>query len=77
VPEDLRPPDPPLSDDVVTLRPISEGDVPLMEELHRDPEVVRWEEPEGEFRFPAAEELSYSDEEYAIVKEHAIVKDDL
>ena len=38
----LRPPDPPLTDGVVVLRPWSDGDVPAVAAACRDPEIARW-----------------------------------
>jgi RimJ/RimL family protein N-acetyltransferase len=37
-----RPPDPPLSDGVVTLRPWRDDDVPEIAEACQDPEITRW-----------------------------------
>ena len=39
---DLRPPDPPLGDGVVVLRPFVGDDVPELVEALADPEVSRW-----------------------------------
>lgn len=46
---ELRPPEPDLSDGVITLRPLGVEDVPAVTEACRDPEIVRWttEIPEG------------------------------
>ena len=38
----LQPPDPPLTDGVVTLRPPDEGDLAAIDEGINDPDVVRW-----------------------------------
>lgn len=38
----LQPPDPPLTDGVVTLRPPDEGDLTAIDEGIHDPEVVAW-----------------------------------
>ena len=38
----LAAPDPPLSDGVVTLRPLREDDLPAIERGIADPDVVRW-----------------------------------
>ena len=38
----LRPPDPPLADGVVLLRPWTDGDVSVIAESCRDPEIARW-----------------------------------
>jgi len=38
----FAPPDPPLSDEVVTLRPWREGDAGAVAEACRDAEIVRW-----------------------------------
>ena len=38
----IVPPDPPLSDGVVTLRPFSEDDIPAMVVALQDPEISRW-----------------------------------
>lgn len=38
----MLPPDPPLTDGVVTLRPPVEGDLPALEQAARDPEISRW-----------------------------------
>jgi len=38
----IVPPDPPLSDGVVTLRPFSEDDIPTTVEALKDPEISRW-----------------------------------
>jgi RimJ/RimL family protein N-acetyltransferase len=38
----LRPPDPPLTDGVVLLRPFRSEDVPRIVEACRDPEIPRW-----------------------------------
>ena len=38
----LVPPDPPLSDGVVTLRPMDESDVPAIEQAAGDAEILRW-----------------------------------
>jgi RimJ/RimL family protein N-acetyltransferase len=38
----LSPPDPPLSDGVVTLRPPDERDLDAIDQGIRDPDVVRW-----------------------------------
>src|SRR5881397_2901615 len=38
----LTPPDPPLSDGVVTLRPWREEDAGAVAEACRDPDIVRW-----------------------------------
>ena len=39
---DLRPPDPPLSDGVVSLRPWTLDDVPAIAVACADPEIARW-----------------------------------
>jgi RimJ/RimL family protein N-acetyltransferase len=39
---ELRPPDPPLQDDVVVLRPWQLGDVDAIVASCRDPETIRW-----------------------------------
>ena len=38
----LRPPDPRLADDVVSLRPLAFGDVSAVEAALDDPEITRW-----------------------------------
>ena len=38
----LAPPDPPLSDGVVTLRPWTAGDIPVLAEECREEEIARW-----------------------------------
>jgi RimJ/RimL family protein N-acetyltransferase len=38
----LRPPNPPLADGVVLLRPWTDGDVSAIAEACRDPEITRW-----------------------------------
>jgi RimJ/RimL family protein N-acetyltransferase len=38
----MLPPDPPLTDGVVTLRPPAETDLPVLEQAARDPEIARW-----------------------------------
>lgn len=38
----LRPPDPPLSDGAIELRPWTDADVPAVAEACRDPEIARW-----------------------------------
>jgi RimJ/RimL family protein N-acetyltransferase len=38
----IVPPDPPLSDGVVTLRPFSEDDIPAIVVALKDPEISRW-----------------------------------
>ncbi len=38
----LVPPDPPLSDGVITLRPLDERDLPAIERAASDAEIVRW-----------------------------------
>jgi RimJ/RimL family protein N-acetyltransferase len=38
----LRPPNPPLADGVVVLRPWTDADVPVIAESCRDPEITRW-----------------------------------
>lgn len=44
----LEPPDPPLTDGVVTLRPPDERDTDAIQRAIRDPEVVRWLGPQPE-----------------------------
>src|SRR3954465_12217404 len=39
---DVRPPDPPLTDGVVTLRPWSLDDIPALAAACDDPEIARW-----------------------------------
>ena len=38
----LVPPDPPLSDGVITLRPLDESDLPSIEQAASDAEIRRW-----------------------------------
>jgi RimJ/RimL family protein N-acetyltransferase len=38
----IRPPDPPLSDGVVALRPWTDADIATIAEACRDPEIARW-----------------------------------
>ena len=38
----MEPPDPPLTDGVVTLRPADERDLGAIERGITDPEVIRW-----------------------------------
>jgi len=43
----LRPPDPRLADDVVSLRPLAFGDVSAVEAALDDPEITRWFDNSG------------------------------
>jgi RimJ/RimL family protein N-acetyltransferase len=43
----LRPPDPPLADDVVSLRPLSAKGIATVEAALRDPEICRWFDNRG------------------------------
>src|SRR6266705_1074343 len=43
----LRPPDPRLADDVVSLRPLASGDVSAVEAALDDPEITRWFDNSG------------------------------
>jgi RimJ/RimL family protein N-acetyltransferase len=38
----IEPPDPPLTDGVVTLRAMGPGDLPAVEQAAADPEIIRW-----------------------------------
>jgi RimJ/RimL family protein N-acetyltransferase len=38
----LRPPDPPISDGGITLRPLDERDLPAIERAARDAEILKW-----------------------------------
>lgn len=38
----LRPPEPPLADDTIQLRPPRDADVPAIADACRDPEIARW-----------------------------------
>ena len=38
----IRPPDPPLSDGAIALRPWTDGDVPAVADACRDPEIAHW-----------------------------------
>jgi [ribosomal protein S5]-alanine N-acetyltransferase len=38
----FRPPDPPLTDGIVVLRPFDARDLPALEESSRDPDIRRW-----------------------------------
>jgi RimJ/RimL family protein N-acetyltransferase len=44
---DLRPPDPPLGDVVVSLRPLRTTDVAIVEAALDDPEICRWFDNRG------------------------------
>lgn len=43
----LSPPDPPLADEVVSLRPLASDDLGTVEAALRDPEVTRWFDDAG------------------------------
>jgi hypothetical protein len=43
----LRPPDPRLADDVVSLRPLASGDVSAVDAALDDPEITRWFDNSG------------------------------
>jgi RimJ/RimL family protein N-acetyltransferase len=43
----LRPPDPPLGDGVVSLRPLASRDLAAVEQALRDPEITRWFDERG------------------------------
>jgi RimJ/RimL family protein N-acetyltransferase len=49
----LRPPDPPLSDGVIILRPLDERDLPALERAASDAEILRW------FDLPARSPADY------------------
>jgi RimJ/RimL family protein N-acetyltransferase/nitrite reductase/ring-hydroxylating ferredoxin subunit len=42
MPDSINPPDPPLGDGVVTLRPFRADDAPAVSEACQDPEIGRW-----------------------------------
>src|SRR5262249_61399188 len=41
-PRGVDPPDPPLADDMVSLRPLASGDLAAVEAALDDPEITRW-----------------------------------
>jgi RimJ/RimL family protein N-acetyltransferase len=43
----LRPPDPPLDDGVVSLRPLASRDLSAVEQAVSDPEITRWFDERG------------------------------
>jgi RimJ/RimL family protein N-acetyltransferase len=45
-----QPPDPPLRDEAIGLRPLGEGDVPALVEALQDPEIPRWTDVPSPYR---------------------------
>ena len=58
----LAPPDPPLGDGVVFLRPLETGDVGAIEQARRDPAFIRWF---GKPTMPAAEVIERTQRDWA------------
>lgn len=60
---ELRFPDPTLSDGEVTLRPLSDDDIPALVAWGRDPEIVRWTEVPAGYTEDAARAWAASTEQ--------------